>query len=68
MPLDRIENTAGLLHKIKFYILYVKKFFLLIHFSVLEDYELPKRTSHILSIQYSKCGRRQNSSLDLSLF
>ena len=28
----------------------VRCFFLLIHFLVVEDYELPKSTSHILSV------------------
>ena len=52
MSFDRIEHTTGLFHKIKFYTIYgmVRCFFLLIYFLVVEDYELPKSTSHVLSV------------------
>ena len=43
------SNTTGLLHKIKFYCVFGKMFFLMRHFLVVEDYKLSKRTSHILS-------------------
>ena len=50
MSFDGIEHTTGLLHKIKFYIVYGKTFFLLIYFLVVENYESPKSASHVLSI------------------
>ena len=58
---DRAYYTTDLLHKIKFYILYGKCLFLLIHFLVAEDYELPKSTSHILSVL--ECVRILSSSI-----
>ena len=43
----------------------VRCFLLLIHFLVVEDYELPKSTSHILSVPLTlECVNH----LDLSLF
>ena len=57
MSFDRIQYTSSLL-QITFYIAYGKTFFLFIHFLVLEDYELPKSTSHILSVPLTlKCVR-----------
>ena len=50
MSFGRIEHATGLLHKIKFCIVYGKMFFLLIHFLVADDYEFPKSASHILSV------------------
>ena len=49
MSFDRIEHTADLLQKIKFYIVY-DKIELLIHFLVVEVYELPKSASHALIV------------------
>ena len=48
--IDKIDLTAGLLYKIKFFMVYGKMFFLMIHFLIEEDYELPKSTSHSLSV------------------
>ena len=49
MLFDKIEHTTGSLpHKVKFYIVYGKMFFLLIHF--IEDCKLPKGISHVLSV------------------
>ena len=45
-----IEHTTGLFQKFKFYVVYGKFFILLIDFLVVEDYELPKSTSHILKV------------------
>ena len=39
-----------LLYKINFYCVYGNFFFLLSHFLVVEDYELSKSTSHVLSV------------------
>ena len=50
MSFDSIKHTNGLFHKIKFYIVYDKIFLLLIHFLVVEDYEFPKSTSHVLIV------------------
>ena len=52
MPFDGIEHTTGLFQKIKFYIVYGKMFFLIDQFLIdqLEDYELPKNTSHIVIV------------------
>ena len=50
MSLNRNEHTAGLLHKIKFYCVYGKTFFLINHFLVEEDYELSKSTCNLLSV------------------
>ena len=47
MFFDRIEHTTCLLDKIKFFIVYDKILFL-VHFLVVNDYELPKGTSHII--------------------
>ena len=51
MSINGIGHTTGLLHKIRFH--YSKTFFLLIHFLVVEDYELPKSTSHAVSVPLS---------------
>ena len=51
MSVNGIWHTTGLLHKISFH--YGKTFFLLIHFLVVEDYELPKSTSHAVSVPLS---------------
>ena len=50
MSFDGIEHAAGLLHKVKFLLFMVRYFFLLIHSLIVEDYESPKSTSHVLSI------------------
>ena len=51
MSFDGIEHTAGLLHKIKFCIVYGKMFFLIDSFlSNGRDYESPKITSHVLCV------------------
>ena len=57
MTVDGIEYSTGLFQKIKFYIVQGKMFFLidsliqmLIHFLVVEDYELPKSTTDTLSL------------------
>ena len=51
MSSDGIEHTTGLFRKILSFILFmVRRFFLLIHFLVVEDYGLPKSTGHILSV------------------
>ena len=50
MSFDRIAQTTGLLHKIKFYYVYGKMLLLLSHFLVEEDYELYQSTSHCLSV------------------
>ena len=50
MSFDGIEHTAGLLDKVKFLLFMVRYYFLLIHSLVVEDYESPKSTSHVLSI------------------
>ena len=54
MTIDEIEHTTGLFQKKyiqKGFILFmVRCFFLLIHFLVVEDYQLPKSTSLILSL------------------
>ena len=64
MCFDRIDYATGLLHKIKFILFMVRCFFLLIHFLVVEYYELPKSTSHILSVPLTlDCVRVLNPSL-----
>ena len=50
MSFDRREHTTGRSHKIKFLIVYFKMSFLIIRFLVVENYESPKSTSHILSV------------------
>ena len=60
MSFDRIEHNDDLLHKIKFYIIYGKLFFLLIPCLEVDDYELPKCTSSTCTI---KPGMRQDSIL-----
>ena len=50
MSFDRIEHVIGLLLKIKFYIIYGKTFLWLVYFLVVEVYELPKSTSHVLNV------------------
>ena len=53
MSFDRTEHITGLLHKIKFYIVHGKMFLLIDSFHCsrrVEDYELPKSTSHVLSV------------------
>ena len=50
MYFNGIEHTTGLFQKIKFFVVYGRYFFLLIHFVVEEDYQLPKITSHVLSV------------------
>ena len=43
--------ATSLFQKIMFYVFYGKVFFfILIHFLVVEDYELPKSTSHTLRV------------------
>ena len=49
MSFDMREHKTGFLKKIKVTFM-VTCFFLLIHFLAVEDYELPKITSHILSV------------------
>ena len=61
MSFDRIEHTTGLLHKIKFYCIYVKT---LSHFLVVEDYELSKSISHLLRVPLTlECIRILSSSI-----
>ena len=50
MSFEVIEHTTGLFQKFEFYVVYGKFFILLIDFLVVEDYELPKSTSHILKV------------------
>ena len=53
MSFDRTEHTTGLLHKIKFYVVYGKMFLLIDSFHCgrsIEDYESPKSTSHVISL------------------
>ena len=50
MSFEVIEHTTGLFQKFKFYVVYGKFFILLMDFLVVEDYELPKSTSHILRV------------------
>ena len=50
MCFDKIGHDTGLLHKIKFYCVYNKFFFLLSHFLVVKDYELYQSTSDLLSV------------------
>ena len=50
MSFDGIKHSAGLLYKIKFYLFIVRRFFLLIHFLVVEDHESPKSTCHVLHV------------------
>ena len=54
MSFDGRDHASGLFLKIKFYIVYGKilmvRYFLFIYFLVVEDYELPKSTSHVLSV------------------
>ena len=50
MSFDRIGHTIGILHKIKFYCVYGKIFFSLSHFLLVEDYDLSKSTSHLLTV------------------
>ena len=58
MSFDRIDHATGLLHKIMFYIVYGKMLFLLIHFLIVADYALPKRTSNTLSVPLTlECAR-----------
>ena len=52
MPFDRLGHTTGLLHKIKFYCVYGKIFFLLSQFLVAEDHELSQSTSNLLSLPF----------------
>ena len=44
------EHIAGFFFKLSFILFMGRCFFLLVHFLVVEDYELPKSTSHILSV------------------
>ena len=53
MSFDGKEHTTRLFHKIKFYCASGKVFFLLSHFLVVEDNELSKSTSHLLSVLLS---------------
>ena len=47
----------------------LKSFFLLIHFLVVEDYELPKSTSHILSVPLNlECLNMEIWNLDPFFF
>ena len=58
MSFDRIEHTTGLFNEISFMLFMVRSFFLLIYFLLVEDYELSKNTSHILSVPLTlECGR-----------
>ena len=50
MSFEVIKHTTGLFQKFKFYVVYGKFFILLIDFLVVEDYELPKSTSHVLRV------------------
>ena len=43
-------HTTCLLQKIKYYIVYGKMFFLIIHFLGVEGYELPTSTSYVLTL------------------
>ena len=52
MPFDRLRRTTGVLHKIKFYCVYGKIFFLLSQFLVAEDHELSQSTSNLLSYPF----------------
>lgn len=61
MSFERIDDTAGLLRKIKFLsfiVFIVGCFFLLSYIFAVEFYELSKWTSHLLSVSLSpKCVR-----------
>ena len=51
------------------YCLWWDVFLLLIHFLIVEEFELPKNTSHVLSVPLTlECVRILSWSLDLSLF
>ena len=55
--------------KLNFILFMVTCFFLLIHFLVLEDYELPKSTSHILSVPLNlECVRILSSSISFFFY
>ena len=47
---DRAYYWVGFFNKLSFILFMIRHFFLLIQFLVVEDYELPKSTSHILSV------------------
>ena len=47
---DRPDRLLVLFTKLSFTLFIVRCFFLLIHFLVVEDYELPKSTGHVLSV------------------
>ena len=69
MSFEMIEHTTGLLHKTKFFIVYVKNFFSLIHFLIVENHQLLKSTSHNLSVPLTlECVRFLSLSISFLCF
>ena len=67
MTFGSIEHTTGPLHKTSFILYMGGCFFLLIHFLVLEDYELPKSASNVLSVPLTLESVRNSGSTSFHL-